>query len=461
MQIQFLFQSYLKKYHLLNIFEYDLGIINIVIYNMFWCRCKVNKCVFIIMLVSVVFSSPTTLGCGNAIIIAFELCSIINSKPVSQTPVLFNYLIINLSFSTGNNGVLYAFVSSATTLKERTSAMAHLTASLSTGFIIGPLIQAALVPIGHPGPVNAAWFHLDIYTAAALLGALTSAVNIFLLKYAFTEASVPDEPEDNSDQETQPSPPDYLALVAMVMLYCFILVMFASIETVSTPLCMHMFGWNRADASLYVGITFGVAGVVSIAAFVVIKFIAEWFDDRKLLITGFVFQFISVFCLLPWNKEGPNIDLEFVNASSTTESIGCPGEYDWCHVTPGLNIWQFFLSVFFISIGFPTCNVMTCIIFSKMLGPGKQGTWMVFLTSSGALGKLIGPVFVGHMYQEFGPRITFPSLMGFIFLTVVGVIIIYRRMVPYKRIRELKSYSLSFENRESYDLHTIEDIEKY
>ncbi|WAR27980.1 MFSD8-like protein [Mya arenaria] len=410
MQIQFLFQSYLKKYHLLNIFEYDLGIINIVIYNMFWCRCKVNKCVFIIMLVSVVFSSPTTLGCGNAIIIAFELCSIINSKPVSQTPVLFNYLIINLSFSTGNNGVLYAFVSSATTLKERTSAMAHLTASLSTGFIIGPLIQAALVPIGHPGPVNAAWFHLDIYTAAALLGALTSAVNIFLLKYAFTEASVPDEP---------------------VYLHHFA--------------CTCLAGTGQTPASM------SASPLESL----------ESFDDRKLLITGFVFQFISVFCLLPWNKEGPNIDLEFVNASSTTESIGCPGEYDWCHVTPGLNIWQFFLSVFFISIGFPTCNVMTCIIFSKMLGPGKQGTWMVFLTSSGALGKLIGPVFVGHMYQEFGPRITFPSLMGFIFLTVVGVIIIYRRMVPYKRIRELKSYSLSFENRESYDLHTIEDIEKY
>ncbi|WAR20873.1 MFSD8-like protein [Mya arenaria] len=320
---------------------------------------------------------------------------------------------------------------------------------------IGSVLQAALVPIGHPGPVNTSWFHLDMYTAAGLLGALTSAANILLVIFAFKEVSVPDEPDDTAQEnhDIHPTSPDYLAVIVTVVLYCLVLIIFAFIETVSTPLCMHMFGWNRADASLYVGITFGVAGVVSIATFIAIKFIAQWVDDRHLLIAGFVAQFIAVFCLLPWNKEGPSIYQKSTNESESEsiEPVGCPSTYDWCHVTPGLNTWQFYLATFLLAVGYPTCNVMTYIIFSKILGQMKQGTWMGWLTASGALGKLIGPVIVGYMYHGFGPRITFSFIMGVIVLTVLGVGAFYTRLVPYN----LRQGNETMENSEKNQAQLI------
>ena len=50
-----------------------------------------------------------------------------------------------------------------------------------------------MVPIGFPGPIHTVGFHLDLYTATALLSAVVGIINIVLLIVVFKEHRVPDE----------------------------------------------------------------------------------------------------------------------------------------------------------------------------------------------------------------------------------------------------------------------------
>lgn len=52
------------------------------------------------------------------------------------------------------------------------------------------VIQAALVPVGYPGPMEVVGFHFNMYTAPALFAALVAVINLFLLVAVFREHRV-------------------------------------------------------------------------------------------------------------------------------------------------------------------------------------------------------------------------------------------------------------------------------
>lgn len=60
------------------------------------------------------------------------------------------------------------------------------------------------------------------------------------------------------------------------------------------------------------------------------------------------------------------------NNAHTVEAVGCPEVYKWCAYTPIVSFPQFLLGTFLIVIGYPTCNVMSYTLYSKILGPKPQ-----------------------------------------------------------------------------------------
>ena len=58
--------------------------------------------------------------------------------------------------------------------------------------------------------------------------------------------------------------------------------------------------------------------------------------------------------------------------NTTKEAVGCPYYYNWCFNTPSILLWQFLLGTLFVAVGYPTCNVMSYAIYSKILGPKPQ-----------------------------------------------------------------------------------------
>ncbi len=61
----------------------------------------------------------------------------------------------------------------------------------------GPVLQAALVPLGYPGSVNFSYFHLNMYTSPALLSIIIYAAIIVIIFYKFNEYVVLEQDSQN------------------------------------------------------------------------------------------------------------------------------------------------------------------------------------------------------------------------------------------------------------------------
>jgi hypothetical protein len=59
------------------------------------------------------------------------------------------------------------------------------------------VLQAALVPLGYPGSINSAYFHLNMYTSPALLSIIIYAVIVVIIFYKFNEYVVLEQDSQN------------------------------------------------------------------------------------------------------------------------------------------------------------------------------------------------------------------------------------------------------------------------
>lgn len=70
---------------------------------------------------------------------------------------------------------------------------------------------------------------------------------------------------------------------------------------------------------------------------------------------------------MPSSRLAPN------PASNTSvEPTGCPSDQTWCLFTPVIYLAQYIMSDILIGVGYPTCNVMSYTLYSKILGPKPQ-----------------------------------------------------------------------------------------
>jgi len=113
---------------------------------------------------------------------------------------------------------------------------------------------------------------------------------------------------------------------------------------------------------------------------------------------------------------------------TSTDSNGCPLDYDWCQYIPKVQLWQYILASVIITTGFTICNVICYSIVSKKLGHRPQGTIMGLMNSVGAAARSIGPVVVGFIYAHQGPRAMFILMLVLLFISIIVVLFNYRRL---------------------------------
>ncbi|XP_067661430.1 major facilitator superfamily domain-containing protein 8-like isoform X2 [Haliotis asinina] len=232
-----------------------------------------------------------------------------------------------IGFGAGNVAVVRAYVAGATSLSERTPAMANVSIFQSVGFILGPIIQSALVPISYPGLVERPEFHLNMYTAPAILGAIFCTVNVVLLFAVFKEFQVHDDVVINNvqssyEESVKSYKPDYFAIIYCIIIFFVVLFIFTIFETIATPLGMDMFAWTKKQTTLYVGIILASCGVEAILVFIVLKILSRRINERYLLIIGFVLCFVGYFVQLPWGDGLPVRAPAVMVASQTVGPTG-------------------------------------------------------------------------------------------------------------------------------------------
>ncbi|GCC33025.1 major facilitator superfamily domain-containing protein 8 isoform X1 [Chiloscyllium punctatum] len=374
-----------------------------------------------------------------------------------------------IGFGAGNVAVVRSYVAGATSLQERTTAMANISASQALGFILGPALQAALTSIGQTG---VSWHLIDLelnmYTAPAFLGAFLGVANIVLIVALFREHCVVDLDRMKSINgniqgssevlENSYDGIDLIAVVSFNILFFIILFVFAIFETIATPLTMDMYAWTAKQAVLYNGILLVGVGVESIVAFMITKLLSKRFKDHLLLLGGFVIIFLGFFVLLPWGNQYPPIQWTDIKNTSnynstelkyesltqpslylSAERVGCPVQQVWCQHIPSIHLVQYILSAVLIGVGYPVCNVMTYTLYSKILGPKPQGVYMGWLTASGSGARTLGPVFVSQVYTHYGPRWTFGPICGIVMAAIILMGLIYKRLsqfsIQYQRLQ--------------------------
>uniref|UniRef100_A0A5F9DQS4 Major facilitator superfamily domain containing 8 n=1 Tax=Oryctolagus cuniculus TaxID=9986 RepID=A0A5F9DQS4_RABIT len=254
---------------------------------------------------------------------------------------------------------------------------------------------------------------------------------------------------------------DQVAVVATNILFFVVLFIFALFETILTPLTMDMYAWTQEQAVFYDGIILAALGVEAVLVFMGVKILSKKIGERAILLGGLIVVWIGFFILLPWGNQFPKIQWEDLHNNSIPNTTfgeiiiglwkspredhsegptGCPIEQAWCLYTPVIHLAQFLISAVLIGIGYPACNVMSYTLYSKILGPKPQGVYMGWLTASGSGARILGPVFISHVYSYWGPRWAFSLVCGIVVLTITLLGVVYKRLIAfsirYGRIQE-------------------------
>ncbi|XP_060004677.1 major facilitator superfamily domain-containing protein 8 isoform X2 [Lagenorhynchus albirostris] len=340
-----------------------------------------------------------------------------------QVPASHNkyYMLVArglVGFGAGNVAVIRSYIAGATSLQERTSSMANTSACQALGFILGPVFQTCFALIGEKGVTwDTIKLQINMYTAPVLLGAFLGILNIILILTVLREHRVDDSgrqckninfEEASTDEVQVPQGNiDQVAVVATNVLFFVILFIFALFETVG---------------------------------------------ERAILLGGLIVIWVGFFILLPWGHQFPKIQWEDLHNNSIPNTTfgeiiitlwkipredhnegptGCPVEQAWCLYTPMIHLAQFLTSAVLIGIGYPSCNVMSYTLYSKILGPKPQGMYMGWLTASGSAARILGPVFISQVYAAWGPRWAFSLVCGIVVLTITLLGVVYRRLIAF------------------------------
>lgn len=302
------------------------------------------------------------------------------------------------------------------------------------GFVIGPAIQVAVVPLGTDG----VWLikdklKLDMYTASGWINVFLSVVNIYLFfpsmfkefKIATKEA-MKKSGTDNEKDTWKMYKPSYFAAWSLLVAFFVIVFNFMLLETLGTPVTMDQFAWSDSTSLKNMGILMCVGAVLAIATFASIAPLSKRYSEVTIMIWGgFLFMVLGRLTYIPFMNDPPQmfdnplkvnlslycklrdknatfdiisqtVDLNYISTTLLNRNItfdvdvtdtntlhaitlncgddllGCPSTQEWCAYTPAMTLTQFILGYILTAFGYPIGVTLIQTLFSKVLGPRPQ-----------------------------------------------------------------------------------------
>lgn len=228
---------------------------------------------------------------------------------------MYSYVVIIILFHiSASIAACRSYLSAATRFSERTKAVSMISLAQTLGFVVGPAIQAAVVPLGDDG----FWIiknklKLDMYTAAGWINVLLSLCNIYLFfpsvfkehRIAVREAMIK-QGKDNEKDTWKQHKPDYFATWTLLVAFFVLVFNFMLLETLGTPVTMDQFAWTKAESLKYMGVLLSVAALLAIATFVTLAPLSKIFSEVKIMIWGgFLLMVIGRAIYIPWGDAPP------------------------------------------------------------------------------------------------------------------------------------------------------------
>ncbi|KHJ91293.1 hypothetical protein OESDEN_08847 [Oesophagostomum dentatum] len=86
-------------------------------------------------------------------------------------------------------------------------------------------------------------------------------------------------------------------------------------------------------------------------------------------------------------------------------------------------------------VSFAISNVVLPTLFSKVIGPRRQGTMQGIFQMSGSIARMMAPVFLNLIYSHFGPRGVWQVEIAQLVLTLTLWFLFLARLVPLEKLR--------------------------
>ncbi|XP_065069101.1 major facilitator superfamily domain-containing protein 8-like isoform X1 [Rhopilema esculentum] len=328
------------------------------------------------------------------------LCA--ENYPGFDGKMLILFARLTIGFSAGDIAVCRTVVSQSAAKYEKNNALKVIVALEEFGSAMGPALQAVAVPLLGKG-LHYSFVNIDIFNIAGWIGIVMAVFRILITLIWFKEHNI-----DVKDSTGDLPKPNLRAALVTILAFFVLYYDVSIIETVTSPLLGDEFALRKDEAVLYAGTALSSLSIIILAAYIIIRRIQNRFRERTILFFGFLVLLLAFVILLPWGSERHKLQTKELvivgNVSKIVLSPGCPIKYNWCKTTPKIRPIQFAIGIFFVFVGFAMPQIIINLLYSKIIGPRKQGLYMASFSCAGSFGDLVGPLVTTSLYAHFGPR---------------------------------------------------------
>lgn len=307
--------------------------------------------------------------------IAFSAVAMLIFGLAESLTVLFISRLL-AGVAAGNIGAAQAYIADITAPSERAKGMGMIGAAFGLGFIFGPAVGGPLFQIHHMAPGLAA-------SALAVLN--------LLLAYRFLPESHPRHTGVSAAGETAPTPPDLqpslkeaLALPgvgAVISLFFIQNAGFSVLHTVFSLSSARLFGLDQTHI-------------------------------------GYLFAYIGFFAVLVQGGLIGRLSKLFAANRLTAGGLAL---LTLAMVVVGLAPSIPFLLVGLGMVGFGNGVATPALsgLLSQRVAASNQGTLLGIAQAAGSLGRIVGPLMGGYVYDQHGPRTPYLMAAGVLSLATL------------------------------------------
>lgn len=271
--------------------------------------------------------------------------------------------------ASANVAVCRSYIAAATKFDERTFALSMASLAQVSGFIVGPLLQAAFTAIGD-GVVIFGTFPLSMYTAPGWVNVVLGIINIVIfMPSMFKDHNIAVREQmilqgkDNAKETWKSTKIDYVLVFSLIFAYFIVAFNLVILESLGTPLTMDQFAFSKKDTIKWNSILVGSGAFISCVIFGLLPIICKRVKEIDILIWGgLLMMALGKLIYIPFRTESLQLPQErnYTMPNGTMgyyeddhpAILGCPvNTQPWCEWTPALGIPEFVIGYFMGVIG--------------------------------------------------------------------------------------------------------------
>jgi len=402
------------------------------------------------------------------------------------------YMMIFSRFLVGISQAFYTllltYIGASTTVKERKFEVSKNASMRQLGYVMGPGITAVMT-IVFPQAIytNIYGLVIDENTASGWCAVSLCIISMIMIPFlkerniALEEyKSLKKESLTSSREDKLPSP-NKLAVTGINLMFVALMLVPSVRETLATPLVADQYGLSDSKVVFVTSLTVCVTNLLAAGILLGTAKLTSKMEDRKALLFCALLPLLlsialhypigdtpiqyanctstdTTVMLIEINEENAS-PLHPLNHYSTTEKApsntsniitvlpsfymsiedkeeedgcyGCPlEEQPWCLTTPQITPPQLVVAYTLTRTSSTTAITFTQALYSKILGPNRQGLWMGILSSASAVARISGPLWISSLYEGYGTIYTYLALFLIETLGTLVVVAFYRYLVP-------------------------------